>query len=186
MTHTETPLSRWMLQIENAGLLDAGVGLVRPVVKAVTSNDTVRGLLQGRWLGHAAHPIVVVAPLGFWMSAGLLQASGLPDAERPVQVLTGAGILCALPAAMTGLAEIANADERGKRVGVVHATLNVAALGMQAASWLAGRRGRSGRSRLYSLGGLGLAGAGGYLGGHLSVARKVGSRDPVFTTAPAS
>lgn len=185
MTPTESPLSRWMLRLESATALDAGVAIVRPVVQAVTSNERIAGVLQGRWLGHAAHPLVVMAPIGMWMSAGLLQMAAVPGSERSARTLTAAGILCALPAAGTGLAEIVNADERGKRVGVVHASLNVAALGAEVLAWASSRAGNRSRSTLWSLAGLGLVGVSGYLGGHLSVARKVGTRDPAFAAEDA-
>ena len=181
MTQSESPLSRWMLRLEEAQPLDAASHLVHPLVHKVTDNDTLRAALQGHWLGHSAHPMVVIAPLGFWMSAALLHASGGPTALRPAQLLTCAGIVSAMPAAVTGLAEVTNTDQRGMRVAVVHAAVNVTALGMQTASWLAGRRGNRAASRLWSLAGVSVAGAGGYLGGHLSIARKVGSRDEAFT-----
>jgi hypothetical protein len=52
-----------------------------------------------------------------------------------------------------------------------------------AASWLARRRGRHGTGAKLALAGAAIAGVGGYLGGHLTEARKVGSHDPAFDDA---
>jgi hypothetical protein len=85
-----------------------------------------------------------------------------------------------VPTAVTGAAEYADTSGVDRRTGVVHASANSAALLCYTASWLARRRGRHVRGAALALvGGMAL-GVGGYLGGHLSVARKVGSRVPEF------
>ena len=55
-----------------------------------------------------------------------------------------------------------------------------AATALHAASWFARRAGCHGLGRILSLGGMTAAGVGGYLGGHLAVARQVGSRDASY------
>ncbi len=181
MTHTESPLSRWMLKLENARPLDLAVTMVQPAIKAVASNGTVRAGLQGRWLGHAAHPVVVMMPIGLWTSAAVLHSTGLPEAQRPAHLLTGMGIMGALPATLTGLSEVAaGADERIKRVAVVHATLNTVALGLEVGSWLSGKAGNRAMAKFDSFAALAVTMVSGYLGGHMSIARKYGTRDEAF------
>ena len=46
--------------------------------------------------------------------------------------------------------------------------------------WSARRRGRHAAGVRRALGGAAVSGIGGYLGGHLAAARKVGSHDPAF------
>jgi hypothetical protein len=57
----------------------------------------VRDALTGRWLGHPAHPAVVLAPLAGWFAGTLLDVVGGPSARRSAQRLVGAGTLAALP-----------------------------------------------------------------------------------------
>lgn len=176
----ESPLSRAMLGLEDADALDSGVRLVRPVMDGITANATVRDFLQGRWLGHALHPLLVMVPLGSWLSAIVLDLSGTDEGGEAAQLLTGLGVLTAAPSAATGWAELADAGPREKRVGVVHAAANGGAVALQIGSWLARRSDRQGVGRALALAAVTLASAGGFLGGHLSVARGVGSRDQVF------
>jgi hypothetical protein len=93
----------------------------------------------------------------------------------------GIGVLAAGPAAVTGWAEWSQLEDRDKRVGVVHAVSNVAAVTLYAQSWNARRKGRHLRGMALSMAGGAALGLGGYLGGHLNEARKVASADPAFT-----
>ena len=63
-------------------------------------------------------------------------------------------------------------------MGVVHAAANAAGLAFYTASLVARLRGRAGWGTALALGGMGVATVGGYLGGHLAIARKVGTRHP--------
>ena len=62
----------------------------------------------------------------------------------------------------------------------MHAVTNGAALSAYAASWLARRRGDHGRGVRLALAGAAVSGVGAYLGGHLAMARNVGSHDPAY------
>jgi hypothetical protein len=59
-------------------------------------------------------------------------------------------------------------------VGLVHAAGNLAALSLQAASYLSRRRGRPGAGAALSAAGLAIMAGAGYLGGHLSYTRGMG------------
>ncbi|WP_205857448.1 DUF2231 domain-containing protein, partial [Phytoactinopolyspora endophytica] len=89
----------------------------------------------------------------------------------------------AVPTALTGIAEWTNTTGRERRVGLVHALGNTAALGLYAASWNARRRNRHAMGVLLGLAGGVVASGSGYLGGHLAMARKVSSRHPAFDNA---
>jgi hypothetical protein len=81
---------------------------------------------------------------------------------------------------VTGLAEYAPIQQRDKRVAVVHATANTVALGCYSASLSARLRGKHLRGVAMALAGSAATMVGGYLGGHLTEARKVSSRNPEF------
>ena len=111
-----------------------------------------------------------------WTGALLLDATGDPGRRRAAQTLVGAGVLAVAPTAATGLADWSELGlfERPKRVGLVHALLNVVTAGLYAASWSARRRGDQSRGTALALIGAGTMAASGYLGGHLSYSQGVG------------
>ncbi|WP_240624973.1 DUF2231 domain-containing protein [Kocuria tytonicola] len=176
----ESFLTPPMRALENAGALDSLVSAADTLSSVVTGSASIRDLLRGKRLGHAVHPLLVQVPMGTWLSALVLDAVGGRDGRGAARLLTGVGVLSAGPSALTGWAEYSGLQLRDKRVTVVHAGANGAATALHAASWLARRSGRHGLGRALSLGGMTAAGLGGYLGGHLSVSRQVGSRDAAF------
>jgi uncharacterized membrane protein len=166
--------------IEASTALDPATTVLEKVARAVAPPGPREDLLTGTWLGHALHPVLTDVPLGMWMSASLLDVVGGRSARRAAKRLVGVGVVTAVPTAATGLAEWLLVDRASQRVGVVHAGANSAGLALYTASWIARRRGHHLRGA-----GLGIAGGlaaivGGYLGGHLAVARKAGTRDPRF------
>ena len=170
----------WTERLEASTRVDSLVRLAQPLVDALLADPDRADALQGRWLGHAIHPPLTDVPIGAWTSATILDLVGGRQAQPAAKRLVGVGILAALPTAVTGWAEWGAAEQRAKRVGVVHAGSNVAALVLYAASWRARARGKQLRGVALGLGG-GLAlGFGGYLGGHLVEARNVSSRHPAF------
>ena len=175
---------RATLAVEEASGIDAVVRRVAPLANALVGSPVRRDLLQGRWLGHAVHPVMTMLPVGTWSSAGLLDAVGGRDARRTARTLVGVGVLAAVPTALTGWAEWSDIGRREQRVGVVHAGLNAAGIVLQAMSWRARRRGDQRRGVALSLAGMSLVGVGGYLGGHLTEVRNVSSRHPVFESGP--
>jgi uncharacterized membrane protein len=158
-------------RIESSERLDRLADRVEGVTRPLLTSPGVNAALTGRWLGHRAHPMAVALPIGCWTSAALLDLTGSADAARR---LTGAGVLVAVPTALTGAADWLETSGPDRRTGVAHAALNDLAVGAFALSWLARRRQR--RLLGAALSGVGLVGLGaaGYLGGHLAHARGVG------------
>jgi hypothetical protein len=115
----------------------------------------------------------------------MLDLLGGPTSRTAAQRLVGLGVLAALPTAASGWTEWHRADRPVQRVGVVHAGLNVTALALMGGSWSARRRGRTMLGIALGLAGVGLTGVAGYLGGHLTSARKFSSRHPAFEDSPA-
>ncbi|MGN6251693.1 MAG: DUF2231 domain-containing protein [Marmoricola sp.] len=181
---TADPFVPVMTSLEGATALDPAVRLLDPVADALVADPERRDVLQGRWLGHALHPLLTDLPIGFWTSASVLDLLGGKGARPAATLLTALGVAAAVPTAATGLAEYAPIEQRDKRVAVVHASANSAALLCYTASLAARLRGRHGRGVVLALAGSGVAAVGGYLGGHLTEARKVGSHDPAFDEAP--
>ncbi|NNG19898.1 hypothetical protein HJ590_09985 [Naumannella sp. ID2617S] len=181
---SQSPLTPFLQKLENLRGLDSAVDAAGPVMAAVTANPVVKNALQGGWLSHALHPLLVQVPLGAWLSALVLDVSATDDEGRSAQLLTALGLALAAPSALSGWAELAEAGPREKRVGVVHAAANGAGILLQAAAWSARRGGHRGTARALAATSMTLIGAAGFLGGHLAVAREVGTRDPAFGRAP--
>jgi nitrite reductase/ring-hydroxylating ferredoxin subunit len=158
---------RWRPQrligdLEQASGLDRLVALGQRTVRLIPAGR-VRDALYGVWLGHPLHPVLVQVPTGAWLSASLLD--GWPGSERASRRLVALGLAASAPAALAGAMDWSGQHEQQMRVGTVHALANVTAVGVYAASLMAGDRAGA---RLMRLAGLAFAGAGGLLGGHIS------------------
>ena len=179
---TERPsvLVRATLALEKTTALDRVADVVQPLASTLVANPAVRRALHGRAMGHALHPVLTDVPIGAWLSAAALDVLG-GEASRPAaQRLVGLGLLSAVPTAVTGLSEWAETDGPERRVGVVHATANTLGLTVYAGSWFARRAGWHRTGVLLGMKGLAVVGLGGFLGAHLALARKVGTRHEAF------
>ncbi|HEY3893771.1 MAG TPA: Rieske (2Fe-2S) protein [Pseudonocardiaceae bacterium] len=167
-------------RIERFTILDKLAQPLAGLVGKAVQPRRVRNLLSGTYLGHPVHPMLTDLPIGAWSMSALLDAVGGAKSEPAADLLIGAGILGAVPTAMTGLNDWSDTIGEDTRVGAVHAGANVAALGLYVASLLARRSGRRGRGKALGLAGLGMLTIGGYLGGHLSFARAVNVNHTIF------
>ena len=153
---------RSVSRLETITALDRVIGPAQKAVR-VLKPGRVRDLLHGVMLGHPAHPMLVQAPIGAWMSAGLLDL--LPGEERATRRLVAFGLMASAPAALAGAADWSEQHEQQMRVGVVHALVNTAAAGLYGGSLVVRTR-RAGRLLRYA--GLLTVGVGGMLGGHIA------------------
>src|SRR5215216_2897150 len=173
-----------MKALEKAEALDEPAEMVVKVVGPAVRPRPVKNVLSGVWLGHRFHPLLVPLPIGFWSGALIFDLIATRRSRWAADVLVGAGIAAAVPTAAAGLSDWADAEPDGRRVGLVHASLNTLALLCYSASLAARLLGR----RKAGVG-LGLAGAtaisvGGYLGGHLSYVQAVGVERKRFAGGP--
>ncbi|WP_144792919.1 Rieske 2Fe-2S domain-containing protein [Kocuria palustris] len=161
-------------RIESLSAVDGVAEKASEAVGAATAPTVVRNALSGSWLGHQLHPIMVQVPIGAWGAATFLDLVGGDEAEDAARKLVGAGILGALPAAASGASDWSYEHGAASRVGLVHGLANETAAGLQIASWIVRGSGRRGVGAALSLAAIGLTGAAGYLGGHLSFVQGVG------------
>lgn len=170
--------------LERAEALDGAADRVQRAVQPLLSPGPVKDVLSGTWLGHPVHPLLIVLPIGTWVSAALLDLLGGRAGRAAADRLVAAGVVSTLPAAATGLSDWLDTQDAERRVGLVHATGNTVALGLQLASLRARRRGRRGTGVALSLAANALVGITGYLGGHLSYSQGVGVDTTAFRTGP--
>lgn len=86
---------------------------------------TVRDLLDGRWLGHPLHAVLTDAPIGILFLVIVLDVVGQPAAA---DITLGVGILAMLAAALAGLADYSDTDDKPRDRATLHATLMTSAL----------------------------------------------------------
>lgn len=158
--------------LEDATWLDPVVAIEHKLSHALIKPQWLRDLLHGVPQGHPLHPPLVQVPLGAWFSAAFLDL--VPGSEDASRRLVGAGVLASVPAVAAGYTDFAVLHPQQMRVAVVHASANFTAVGLYSVSWLARRSGRHGLGKALSFAGLGVAGLGGFLGGHLSFRQAAG------------
>jgi uncharacterized membrane protein len=172
-------------RLEQASALDPLTRGWQRASDALLADQGRADLLRGSWLGHAVHPVMTFLPLGSWVSATVLDVIGGKGSRPAAQRLVATGIVTAVPTAVTGLAEYGSTQhQRDKRTTVVHALSNTTALVLMVASYRARRQGRHAKGVVLGLAAHAGTGLGGYLGGHLTEARKVSSRHPAYDEHP--
>ncbi len=183
MSLADSPIRPLAGTVESIEALDAPGKKIGKLVRGALSPGAAKDAISGTWLGHALHPILTDVVIGAFVSASLLDFLGGDDDGRGAERLLGVGILAYGPTALTGVSDWADSepvDDGIRRVGLVHAATNAAALGLYTASLRARRRGDRGRGKALALAGSGVMGAGGYLGGHLAYSRGVGVNQTAF------
>ena len=164
---------------------DSLVPAVRRALDAAQS-PKLKNLLHGVGFGHPLHPVITDVPIGAWTAAVVLDfAEGAgreeygPGADGAVAV----GLVGALGAAITGIADWSETDGRSRRTGLLHGLLNVTATTLFASSLLARRRDRATGRTLARLG-YGISIAAAYLGGNLVFSRQIGVDHTAGQTLP--
>ena len=166
------------------GVDDVAATLQQAVGKIVPQESRRKDLLSGTWLGEPVHPPLTDVVIGCWTSAVLLDLLAGKAGEEASRKLVGLGVLAAVPTAASGASDWAELGDGVRRVGVVHATGNTAALSLFGLSYLARRRGSHGTGRALSALGYGVAVFSAYLGGYLSFGRGVGVSQVAFEPLP--
>ncbi len=171
-------------RLESAEVLDQPAEVLSGLIAKAVPPGPIKDLLSGTLIGHPVHPMLVTVPIGAWVSVSVLDFVGGKGSRDAARKLVALGALSALPTAATGASDWSDTLGAERRVGLVHAVGNYAALGVYGLSYLARRRGRHARGKMLALVGAGLLAATGYLGGHLSYAYGVGVDTTAFQGSP--
>jgi nitrite reductase/ring-hydroxylating ferredoxin subunit/uncharacterized membrane protein len=175
---------RTMRRVEEAEALDGYAKPLAKVAQRAVRPRIVRNLLSGAKVGHPLHPPLTDVPIGAWSMSALLDLMGGRESEPAADLLVKVGLVTALPTALSGFNDWSDTIGADRRVGLVHAAANSAALSLYAASAVARARGRRGKGKALGFAGLGLMAVGGYLGGHLSFANGVNVNRTAFEHEP--
>jgi nitrite reductase/ring-hydroxylating ferredoxin subunit len=179
--------ARLVEDLEGAEALDGYGKKLGKIVRDNVPQGPVKDAISGSWIGHALHPLLTDVVIGSFTSASLLDLFGSRDDGRASEKLIAIGIAAYGPTALSGVNDWADtepASDAVRRIGLVHAATNAAALSLYAASLAARRRGSRGAGTLLGLAGAATLAGGGYLGGHLSFSRGVGVNETAFDPGP--
>ena len=168
-------------RIETAPSVDRVGGPLNAALHRLLRPGPAVDALSGKALGHPAHPALVSAPIGCWTGALVADLAGEPRAGR---LLTGLGVLSALPVAATGASDWADTTGAEQRVGVVHLGLNLAATVLLRRVVVGPPPGPAPPGVALGVAGAALATAAGWLGGHLAYALGVGVDTNAFDGGP--
>ncbi len=145
-----------------------GFSAVATPVRGALAPRGVLDLLHGRWFGHALHPALSDLPIGFWAGSVLLFVFGFAG---PAVLLSVAGLVAAVVAVVTGLADVTVTDGPDRRLGVLHGLIMSAAFVVQLGTPIAYLAGSSLVAGLLAAVSLLMTLAGAFLGGHLVLGR---------------
>jgi nitrite reductase/ring-hydroxylating ferredoxin subunit/uncharacterized membrane protein len=171
--------------IERMQALDRVADAVAGAFSKVVPAGRLKDLLSGTRLGHPVHPVLTDVAIGSWLSALFLDVAGGPATEQAADALVALGVAAAVPTAVTGLSDWADTWGKARRIGLVHAAVNVGGVLCFGSSLLARRQRARGAGRLLSIAGAGVMTLGSYLGGHLTFRKGVGVDETAFEEGPA-
>jgi nitrite reductase/ring-hydroxylating ferredoxin subunit len=187
MTLGENSANSAVGALESVEAVDgAALKLAGAVTKAVPVGAP-RDTLSGTWLGHALHPALTDVVVGSFFSVTLLDLLGGDETGGARERLIQIGLVTSAPTIATGLSDWAltvHGDRRTRPVGLAHASVNLTASTLYAASLAARRRGAEGRGKLLGAAGAAVLSLGAFLGGHLSFTRGVGVNETTFDEGP--
>jgi uncharacterized membrane protein len=151
---------------------------------------------RAKFLGHPIHPMLIVLPLGLFISAVVFDALhlwlGSPALTTVSYWNIAGGIVGGLLAAVFGLIDwlAIPSGTRAKRIGLLHGASNVVVVGIFAAVWW--MRSASPETApgtaifMMEVAALGLGSLAGWLGGELVDRLAVGVDDGAHLDAPSS
>jgi nitrite reductase/ring-hydroxylating ferredoxin subunit/uncharacterized membrane protein len=168
--------------------------LAKPVEKTVEkafpgrTGRTIKDGLHGRWLGHPLHPVLTDIPIGAWMMAQVFDAIAAArhtrEYDAAARVCITTGLVGAVGAAVTGLADWSETGRDSRRIGFIHGLVNITATSLFLTSAILRRRTKTAGAVTASSAGFAVAMAGAYLGGALVYARQIGPHHALDWNAP--
>jgi len=184
---TRNVLQPLLDKIESLDAVDKPAVAISCKLSEIPGPGKLKDAISGTAIGHALHPMLTDVVIGSFLSATALDVIGGDESGQASERLIMLGIATYPPTALTGASDwadgsVGNASVR--RIGVVHAVANSAALSLYAASLRARRRGERGKGTALGLIGAGALGFAGYLGGHLTLVNGVGVDQTAFDAGP--
>ena len=153
---------------------------VQKAVRDGPQGNKFREILHGTWLHEPLHSVMTDVPVGSWTAAVIFDTigavAGNKTMDKAADALVILGLLGAGGAAITGMNDWAEVkQEAPRKIGAVHALMNIAATGLFGASWWA-RRQRNTRATGRALAAIGFAvvAVSAHLGGNMIYEHGIG------------
>ena len=142
------------------------------------TGQDIKDFLHGVWLGHPFHPVLTDVPVGAWSVAAVLDTCvlfGNKRYKKGSDVAVAVGLAGAVGSAVTGLTDWTGTTGKERKVGLMHALLNVTATALYTTSYFL-RKQKDYRKTAIGLSmlGYGVVALGAYLGGHLVFRQQIG------------
>ncbi len=140
----------------------------------------IRDLLHGEWLHEPLHSIMTDIPTGSWTAAGvfdlLAAVTGSEKLDFAADACVVLGLVGALGASITGMNDWAEVKrEAPRKIGAVHALMNVTATALYGVSLFERRKqGSRGAARAWGLAGLLVVSLSAHLGGNMIYEHGIG------------
>lgn len=157
---------------ESVSAVDQPADRAANTVERIIGDRAIGSALRGSWLGHPVHPLLVTLPLGSWMTALLFDVV-LKD-RTTARRLLGIGLAATPPTALAGWADFPLLNREQRRVGLIHAAVNIVGVTAFALAYRAHHKEHHRRATVLTVVGLIVVSVGGALGGHLSYAQGAG------------
>lgn len=140
--------------------------------------QSIRNFLNGTWLGEPLHVSLTDVPLGAWTVALVFDCLDSMKHRREFAAAADAsiaiGLVGAVGAAVTGLADWSDVDPPARRVGMFHGLLNLTATTLFATSLVLRKSKKRDRGRLCAALGFSVVLAAAKLGGDMVYKHRVG------------
>ncbi|GAC1378907.1 MAG: hypothetical protein NVSMB33_03650 [Ktedonobacteraceae bacterium] len=145
-------------------------------------NYAAKDLLNGTWLGHPLHPVLVAVPLGAWTVTTVFDFISNDDQglQRGADLSLLIGLGGALGSAATGITQWSDLDGTDRRVGLFHGLLNGGITALYLTSVLLRLTGQRRTAVTLSTAGYLTSLFSAYLGGELSYAKGIGVNHVAF------
>lgn len=138
----------------------------------------IRNFLNGTWLGEPLHAALTDVPIGAWTVAIAFDVLDSFRHRRELSVAADTAIAIGLAgsagAAVTGLADWSDVDPPARRVGMIHALLNMGVTALFTTSLVLRKKKWRDRGRLCAALGYGLLTYSAHLGGKMVYEHRVG------------
>lgn len=179
-----TAITRFMKRLQDLKALDPVAKPLIDLAGRLVQPRPVRNTLSGTNLGHPLHPLLTDVPIGAFTMSAVLDTVGGRRCRPAADLLVGAGIVAAVPTALTGVNDWSDTYGPETRLGLVHAAANSAALMVYGSSLAARMRGRRGLGLALGYAGFATMLAGAYAGGHLSFVMGINVNHTAFEHRP--
>jgi nitrite reductase/ring-hydroxylating ferredoxin subunit/uncharacterized membrane protein len=138
----------------------------------------IRNFLNGTWIGEPLHVILTDIPIGAWTVALVFDSLGAVVNRRKFAVAADTsvaiGLVGALSAAITGVADWSDVDPPARRIGLIHGLLNLTGTALFAASLVVRKKKSRTKGVAIAALGYGVMTAAAHLGGKMVYEHRVG------------